>query len=650
MLTTASSNGSRRPVSSYGTRAFTRGQTQVLYRYLPQAIFEHDDYGLCKVEAVAVENVGINSEALFDALADALVQWSRHGFAQSFPDPRTRANRGRYLVGSPREVRFAPYPLVFLCRRCGRVASYLNLARAGTQPGRCWHRDCGGALVRLRYVQAHNCGRLEDLKLPDKGCPRGHGREHVAFYDPGRVRQARWYCRLCNSDIQGLRMTPCKCAYSQSLGAGAPRREKWLKVVPTGDPSLYLAHSVALINLPEEEETRTRTAKDALELMLARAWGLLAEPVHKATRAREASSSDNDGKEAALLAALREVDPRNPLVLEYDAERKAPRSQGAIDHVRALVAEAGGALGTFGPPRWLVEHTTLLDRTRWADSTSIAAMLRRRGDTETALVVERAHQHASDLMGIGALRLVDDFPLALCAFGYTRTARDPARAEIKAFPPDDQGKIPLYAVTSETEAVWMQLRPEAVASWLVANGLAPGQAPPDHSRAWAWLYGRVPGLGASANEPEHRETAATAVRTLLHTIGHVFLRRIEWSGFAPSSIGEYLIPGALSIVLYANRYAESKIGGLTTLFEQRLDTWLWDAVQSGTECIYDPLCTDDGGSCAGCTHREHNCLTFNRELSRAVLYGGPTPQGGELAGMSMEHGFWEQAWRLPPER
>jgi hypothetical protein len=131
-------------------------------------------------------------------------------------------------------------------------------------------------------------------------------------------------------------------------------------------------------------------------------------------------------------------------------------------------------------------------------------------------------------------------------------------------------------------------------------------------------------------------------------MSHVFLRRIEWSGFAPSSVGEYLIPGTLSFILYANRYAETKIGGLTTLFEQRLNTWLWDAVQSGHECVYDPICSDDGGSCAGCTHREHNCVSFNRELSRATVFGGPTPQLSALEGMSIREAYWQHAWKAAP--
>ncbi|ONT99348.1 hypothetical protein A8E53_00175 [Burkholderia cenocepacia] len=213
---------------------------------------------------------------------------------------------------------------------------------------------------------------------------------------------------------------------------------------------------------------------------------------------------------------------------------------------------------------------------------------------------------------------------------------------------DERGKIPIFAIGAATEALWFQLDPKRVIAWLSENGFASATIPASAEEAWAWLYAEIPGLREAPHEPSYYQREAVAIRTLLHTMSHVFLRRIEWSGFSPSSVGEYLIPGSLSFILYANRYAETKIGGLTTLFEQRLNTWLWDAVQSGHECVYDPICSDDGGSCAGCTHREHNCVSFNRELSRAMVYGGPTPQLSAFDGMTLPHGYWNQAWQATP--
>ncbi|ONJ18754.1 hypothetical protein [Burkholderia cenocepacia] len=223
-------------------KGFNRGQTQVLFRHLPEAIFDHDDYGLCKVTRVALGDVEVNREALFDAMSDALAMWSTPGFAAKYPDPRDPSRRTHYAVGSPREVRFTPYPQIFTCRTCSRTAKFTDLLRRGTAA--VGHCTCGGPMNQIRYVQAHNCGRLEELYVPAQRCPNGHGPEHLAFYDPGRVKQARWYCRACGADVQALRMTPCKCTYNDSLPPG-PRAEKSLKVVPTGDPSLYIPHTVA---------------------------------------------------------------------------------------------------------------------------------------------------------------------------------------------------------------------------------------------------------------------------------------------------------------------------------------------------------------------------------------------------------------------
>jgi hypothetical protein len=204
----------------------------------------------------------------------------------------------------------------------------------------------------------------------------------------------------------------------------------------------------------------------------------------------------------------------------------------------------------------------------------------------------------------------------------------------------------LYVVAAETEGIYLQLDAARVVSWLVENGWLQHPAPATAGEAWAWLYRHAPGLWQHRWQPDYNHPMSVAIRTLLHTISHVLLRHVEWSGFSQNSVGEYLLPGALACVLYANRYAETKIGGLTTLFEQRLGIWLGDSAQSGRECVYDPFCTDEGGTCVGCLHREYNCPQFNRELSRAVLYGGPAPtadHGADLGLTAIRHGFWEGA-------
>ena len=242
------------------------------------------------------------------------------------------------------------------------------------------------------------------------------------------------------------------------------------------------------------------------------------------------------------------------------------------------------------------------------------------------------------------MKIVSDFPIALCAVGYTRITRDPNRSILTPFETlDPNGRVPLYVVSSETKGIYFQLDPVRVVTWLIDNRWVQSAIPASAESAWAWLYAQVPGLCQSRWQPNFNDPLAVGIRTLIHTLSHVLLRHVEWSGFSQNSVGEYLIPGSLSGILYANRYAETKIGGLTTLFEHQLGIWLDDSSQSGRQCVYDPFCSDEGGTCVGCLHREYNCPQFNRELSRAVLYGGHTPPpelGGALGVPVIERGFW----------
>lgn len=627
-------------------KAFSRGQTQVLFRYLPGAIFEHDDYGLCRVSSVTQESVDVNRDALFDAMADLLAMWSDPRFVESLPDPRDAQRRARYSIGTPKSVQFEPYPTTFICRKCQRTSRFVDLARRkATDTGRC--KLCGGSLARIRYVQAHNCGRMQELFVPQK-CTTCNTSEHIAFRDPGRVKHARWYCAKCNNDLQAMRMTPCNCAYSDSIkGSGGLSPEKWLKVVPTGDPSLYIPHTAAFVNFPDSSSVSLRTAPDSLAIVLGRIWGLSNENVEELLAHRARARDADDSTVTELVAALRAVDPNHERVRKYDQERARPKGQDAVTRVQQLLAKHGCPV-EGAPRRWAIEHVTLMDRTELTSVNDVAEMMQRRGDAEAAEKVQEAARCARDTMGIKRVRVINDFPLTLAAFGFSRLSRDPARTMLSAFPANEKGQLPIYALSSETEALWFELDPQFVVSWLQKNGLMARHPVGGEGEAWAALYATVPGLRQTPTEPLYAERSAVAVRTLLHTMSHVFLRRIEWSGFAPSSVGEYLLPGSLSFVLYANRYAETHIGGLTTLFEQRLGTWLWDAVQGGRECVYDPICEDDGGSCAGCLHREHNCAMFNRELSRATLYGGPLPQSSVLGSLTVSSGYWDAAVATTP--
>ncbi|WP_019008625.1 hypothetical protein [Deinococcus aquatilis] len=622
-------------------RELQRGQTQVLYRYLPEAIFDHDDFGLCRVTTIELdplEEDSLNDIALFDAIGDAVGQWT-DTFRTRFPDVRDPAKRmGRFRIGQPRAVGFTPYPENVQCRKCGYVTAYADVERKGSRRAQCPRHGCSGTMKQLRYVEAHNCGRVQELNLPrNERCPSCGGTE-AKLYDPGRTALARWVCVKCDGQIRSLRMTPCKCEYSEDAKKqNRPNHERYMRVYPTGEPGLYNPLVVTFINFRKSDEQRLRDTPDAESLLLARAWGVLDGKVLDLAREREQWVGGNAAKDEMnrqIVEALRKADPGNALVKQYDDKVNNPPGQDAINQVTTHLGMAlGGA-----PSRRLIEHVALRDNMRLTTPQLVAERLTDRGEAVRGSEFLDGAQKAMQSLGLCTVEAVEDFPIAQAAFGYTRVTKDPRRSSVNPFMADEDGRLPLYTLPTETEALWFQLDPVKVASWLVRNQIVAGPAPTDPTAAWAWLWRTA--LRDPNVAPGELTPAAEAVQTLLHSISHIMLQRMEWSGYASSSIGEYLLPETLSFALYANRFTESKIGGLLTLFEQRLPLWLHEAGQQGRDCIYDPICAHDGSSCAGCLYREHNCVHFNKYLSRALLYGGPLPQHAGFGKGRITHGYW----------
>jgi len=482
--------------------AFTRGQTQVIYQFLPGAVFEHDQYGFCKISGVELQEKQVNQDAVFNAVSDLLFQWPDDTFRGGFADPRQQSNRRFYVIGTPATVRFEPFPTLLECRRCRRVYRLRDLTRRpNAQPRQC--PSCNATLGQLRYVQAHNCGRIEELYYPQNACSR-HGSRSLMFLDTGRVRSARWRCGDCgDAEVGRLRMTPCTCQYSRSLGnQQATIYERWLKTLPLTDSALFLPHVVPFINFNEEEERVFYQDPETLALILARTWGILTEKLPETIRERakrlgaRAEDAENEDTADDLARELEKVQPNHPLVLRWKrkkADKAVPPGQAAIDRIRGLLG-AGTPSPNTPTPRQLIEHAAILDSLHNTTVDEAAADLASIGDSAGATDLQSAGEFALSELGIAALKTVSDFPIALCAVGYTRITRDPNRSVLTPFETSADGRVPLYIVSSETEGIYFQLDAIRAVTWLIENRWVQAPIPDSKEGAWAWLYAHVPGL------------------------------------------------------------------------------------------------------------------------------------------------------------
>ena len=158
--------------------------------------------------------------------------------------------------------------------------------------------------------------------------------------------------------------------------------------------------------------------------------------------------------------------------------------------------------------------------------------------------MERAHE-----LGVDDMSVTWSFPIALAAFGYTRTTGRVGEGTLRGFsnrPDQYDNKYPIFAVATDTEAVLITLDPSRVLEWLADHGAL---ETPDGDP-------RLQLLRVFATE-ESNPVAAGLVRTLVHTMSHTMLRALDDGqvGFAESSLAEWIVPETLTFALYANNLA-----------------------------------------------------------------------------------------------
>src|SRR5690348_15610066 len=102
-----------------------RSTTQVLYRYLPGAVFAHEDGFIAQVHHLSGRRVSdLNRKVLLDELPEERAQSPPHQVGS--PDPRS--NPDEYVTYPPEEVSWDVYPLTFECKNpaCGRLRRWFR--------------------------------------------------------------------------------------------------------------------------------------------------------------------------------------------------------------------------------------------------------------------------------------------------------------------------------------------------------------------------------------------------------------------------------------------------------------------------------------------------------------------------------------------
>lgn len=212
--------------------------------------------------------------------------------------------------------------------------------------------------------------------------------------------------------------------------------------------------------------------------------------------------------------------------------------------------------------------------------------------------------------GLERVEFIDRFPVLTGHFGYTRGDPSPGQSRLRAFREVD-GTYSVYGDIAETEALFVRLSPERVATWLRLRGhqLEDWNDPASASEAI---------LRASGDS-----AFTTDVDTLVHSFAHRLIRLTAvHAGIERNTLSELLVPRHLGFFIYAAARGDFVLGGLQAVFEGELNALLREFVHGEHRCALDPGCTRGGGACVACLHLgEPSCRWYNTQLDRHTLTG-----------------------------
>lgn len=585
-----------------------RSHSQILYSYLPGAVFRHEDRVYGRVVSVEGDRLtGLNESVIYDEIAEYLEHWpeqQRH----DLPLPRDM-RVSEYRIIRPDIVKWELFPLVLECARrsCARVRSFRTLDELAKSPT-CTH--CGAPLQQLRFYNAHNCGQIKPIYVPK--CAT-HGYDDLFFDNTGSFVTATWRCHGagCNGGVvQRTNMSPCNCKAWPGRDGVVRMRAHTLD-----DTRAYQAHYIDLVNIDSSVFQTYQRHPARSQIAIAHFLGLITgvkDGMHDAdtgSGGARMSAAEWEAKEAQYR--LLGVDEDDILILR---KQKGPADTG----VAALAGVSVAVMDTVATQRPFYERAAVYDRSEVPRFT-LAEQLDRaetRGDATQAEAITSALDLATD-MGIQELAVTWEFPIAKVAFGFTRESHQPGQSAIRGFRHvrHNDGKYPVFAVSSSTEALLVTLSAHAVLSFLHHRGEL-ASAPVDEDAARRQL------LELFAAE-ETQPGAANTIRVLVHTLSHLLLRGLDDGqiGFAESSLTEWLVPETLTFAVYANNLKAFTLGSLWTLINNRALSWLNAVVDRCMRCENDPICYQRSlRSCERCAYLTFGCRLFNDALDRSVLY------------------------------
>lgn len=668
--------------------------------YLPGAITRLRNQSLAHVVGVADKEdalEGLDRNQLIDAVRKFLFDWKSNGGSVDALFEEA-ADRNDFRVQAPSEIYVTPFPLVMRCGKCGALENHDKPRRApdlilasvhsrisgngGNAHIRCIRKGCGGVMFQVPFVVVHRCGHMSSINVP----PSARGYSALGLRsNTGMYRQNMFFDLTTDENVAAASTELCPTC---SVGGSKPI-PPMQKGTPVGGGDAFFPQVLQFVALSKDpgqlvSNVQTELARLAegmgltgrvKDLAEGVAFGLL-DCIDSANLQSQLLQIMEGGvvtlEEQAKIQSQREKLEKEILGLEAliaQGHDFASIRDASKERLSKLINKSGASEGTFRSVRQFIDRDDVLFDLIKQRRTMEAVLLRhdvgRQGfeksientiDPIVKVGRTKDWQEVQSTFGIQDISHIPDLKVVLSALGFTREKREPERnpdeVTLKLNPFEDRvrssakGKAVLYALSAQTEALWIKLDSQKILSWCVNS--AGWEAPPpealvSRASAQAYLIQKCPLLtqppGQAAELTKTLGAQIAAPFHLLHSISHaLMLTARRHSGYDSQSLTEYLLPMDLSLLIYVTSVQNYTAGGLLTLFQHYLRRWFEDASLHVFNCAFDPICSDVGSACPGCIQISRGCESFNSGVSRSFLHGGFIDKNQSLW---ISQGFWQ---------
>lgn len=606
-----------------------RGRSQVLFKYLPGAVFSHEKKWY-KVTDLKLDKITKDTSHILQQVKKNVNDWSANkGLKINLYPPQDEL----YYFAEIEQVNYELFPLVFYCQYCKNVHEYYTLADLEKKNYKLSCQFCNkGNLKQYPYALIHLNGDIKSINVMKNKAQAWKDKYNgVRMQDTRRFTTATWYNYLTSSSLGSLGTKITSLPLTEEM---EKNNKRFLSGTHLSDGDVHYPALLSLVNLTQETLDERQRNDDFVYIQLAALLGLESVDKKKYSDNFKTKSQSNMLKnlvqgvqneaEAELIKKL--LERQN---LSQEVDKKSFKEQ--------IIELFGEDLNKEIIIEDRLLHEFLFS---WFENNGkdiegkiIESKENYLSLQETAYLNAKKELHN---LGFSNAMLLEKFPVLNISFGYTRKTFNRDEAVLNPYKQIIKNKsytiVPV--LKNDNEAIIFRLDPKRVLIWLYVNKLIKIEKLPNSlEEAHVLLINKLDlvsldissfsNIDLAKIEDDEKLKATIYTFQLIHTLSHMLLVAGKAIiGLDVDSLSEYIFPSSLSFAIYVSKMQGGGMGALVAAFDNDFERWLKNTYDNLQTCLYDPICKGQNGSCHACAYLKYSCQHFNRGLSRNLLING----------------------------